>query len=60
MNIDNAIRILSLDNAALTMGFLAEFEEAVKLGLEALKRILAGRVAGHILWEDLLPGETEK
>ncbi len=33
--------------------------KSVQLGIEALNRIQAGRVAGHILWEDKLPGETE-
>ena len=34
--------------------------DALKLGIEALKRINQYRLADHMIEEDLLPGETDE
>ncbi len=60
MTIDKAIEILEDILTCVKLGDPPEEHESIRLGIEALKRIEAGRVAGHILWEDWLPGETLK
>ncbi len=59
MNIAEAIKILNYGTGSSEWAESRITVEATKLGIEALNRIQAGRVAGHILWEDKLPGETE-
>lgn len=60
MNIDKAIEILKDRELAYRKTNFPYRVDAIKLGIEALKQIQAGRVAGHILWKDTLPGETKE
>ena len=59
MNIDKAIQVL-LEGSELSFPWqLKDYEDALKLGTEGLKRIRVLRVAYHCVNYDLLPGETE-
>ena len=59
MNIDKAIRVLSSDNPVLTSDEVPIFDEAIQLGIEALKHYKAHRPAKHGTISTLLPGETK-
>lgn len=58
MTIDKAIELLRMHLVRRDSVAIVDLHEAERIGIEAMKRIQAGRVAGHILWEDKLPGET--
>ncbi len=60
MTIDEAIELLEEQRDLEVFNDFKRIRDGFQLGIEALKRIQAGRVAGHILWEDELPGETEE
>ena len=60
MNIPTAIARLEQLKVDLKYWQAPLKDSALNLATEALKRIQAGRVAGHILWDDKLPGETEE
>ena len=60
MNIDKAIEILTFFSTDPDAFYFPNLTEAIKLGIEALKRIQSARLQ----WTDsplhLLPGETEE
>ncbi len=58
MKLTKAIKLLTTAKEGWPTKNFEQYYKAMELGNEALNRIQAGRVAGHILWEDLLPGET--
>lgn len=59
MTIDKAIEILGLRIKSPFVRANPDTKDAIKLGIEALKRIKECRLADHTIKEDLLPGETE-
>lgn len=60
MNLQKTIEIIDLNIKEAHKNIPPDVKSALQLSVEAMKRIQAGRVAGHILWEDLLPGETQE
>lgn len=60
MNIEKAIEILSDSIADNTLLITLENDQAVKLGIEALKEVDALRKVLKGLGNSLLPGETER
>jgi len=60
VNIEKAIEILEIEEASDFQGITYDFEEAARLGIEALKR--CQYIAEHTdRWAGvLLPGETEE
>ncbi len=60
MKIEKATDELEYPDWLITTNHTPEYDEAVQLGIEALKRIGVGRRTGRFSWEDKLPGETEK
>jgi len=60
MDLPKAIEILTI-NALEEGTFLPpDYIEALKLGIEALRRIKECRLADHMIAEDWLPGETKE
>ena len=59
MNIDKAINILNLITTKTLPGRNKELNDAIKLGIEALKRIKAQRGPGGEIGALGLSGETE-
>ncbi|MBA7570806.1 hypothetical protein ES708_12559 [subsurface metagenome] len=59
MSIDEAIKMLSSDNPVLTPDEVSVFDEAIQLGIEALKRIHESRTPQSVNPHLTLPGETE-
>ena len=60
MTIDEAIEALSYIVVDQPYGFRDEPYEAIRLGIEALKRVKAQRKEPFAFAKALLPGETEK
>ena len=60
MTIDKAIVDLSIQLAVKQRLEWNYQRDALRLGIEALKRIKECRSADHLIREDLLPGETEE
>lgn len=60
MNIDEAIEILEKEEEDTFIGSENDWKCAVKLGIEALKRIKELHSGGYMVREGLLPGETEE
>lgn len=58
MTIDEAIKILDIVQAPPLMHPEHKYNEALKLGIEALKRITEGRNKGYDFFAHSLPGET--
>jgi len=60
MTIDEAIEILDLEISCDFEGNEKDRQDAVKLGIEALKHIYELRHHHNVLPDYLLPGETEE
>ena len=60
MNILKAIEELSDNSSPHELRFTSEYCEAIKLGIEALKRENNNRASSHVAMVWLLPGETEE
>jgi len=60
MTLDKAIEILNRVEPDSRPFDYEEEKEAIRLGIEALKRIQECRLADYMIKEDLLPGETDK
>lgn len=60
MTIQEAIEILQDLHTTLPQSDPELRREAVKLGIEALKRLQDGRQKGYDYFAHLLPGETER
>ena len=60
MTIEKAIEVLTLEVTTNLDSGAEDFNAAVKLGIEALKRIQECRPADYMIKEDYLPGETEE
>jgi len=59
----NIVRAIEILNAIVTAGEYQgdpDDSAAVKLGIEAFRRIEAGRIRGYDYLGHLLPGETEE
>lgn len=59
MTLDKAIEIQRLISITPPSGANQDFIDAIKLGIEAMKRIQECRLTDHLITEDYLPGETE-
>lgn len=59
MNIDKAIDILSVDITYTYPVHFKELQNAIRLGIEALKEVKDARYGNPALDGELLPGETE-
>ncbi len=59
MTIDKAIEILTQYTKGTDMLYLPDFLDALKLGIEALKRVQLQRGIWGMKQDALLPGETE-
>lgn len=57
MKLDKAIEILEALWVGIDIEELPEDQPALQLGIEALKRVKAGRVTLNIHFDDKLPGE---
>jgi len=60
MKLDKAIETLKLYISPTTPSLMPDHDDALKLGIEALKRIQVIRGYPHYQWKQLLPGETEE
>jgi hypothetical protein len=60
MTLDKAIEILEIHAANIYHPEIDGEADAIKLGIEALKRIQECRLADYMIKEDYLPGETEE
>ena len=60
MTIDEAIEILEREERDAFWGSEKKWKGAVKLSIEALKRIQNARAIGYSVPASLLPGETEE
>lgn len=60
MNSSKAIEILSDSANKGVTTFNQDYKDALRLGIEALKRIQINRNQTTIEWVTLLPGETEE
>ena len=60
MTIDKAIKILQTTQYLCGATESQQFGDAIKLGIEALKRLKEVRERGYNLFGHLLPGETEE
>ena len=60
MNIEKAIEILDTHQCDMPRNEVPDLIDAMKLGIEALKRIKEERTGYETYAPDLLPGETEK
>lgn len=60
MKIEKAIEILTNETHELILGVNDDYINAMKLGIEAMKRIQTGRTTGALGVSRLLPGETEE
>jgi hypothetical protein len=60
MTPDEAIKILEVEERGLDPKYHPRLTKALKLGIEALKRIKADRILPYPIVSDLLPGETEE
>ena len=58
MKIDKAIKFLEDDVTVLLLREEPDFTDAVKLGIEALKRVKEARQRVYFISRALLPGET--
>jgi len=58
MNLQKAIEILEKVPANINNPWDFDQQNALKLGIEALKRLKVGRRAGHPYFTAKLPGET--
>jgi len=58
MNIDQAIESLTIELKEGDFAHGSPYENALKLGIEALKRLKEGRQKGYDFFEHLLPRET--
>jgi len=59
MNIDEAIEVFERELEDTFIGSEEKWKRALKLGLEALKRVKWQRIPGGSIRENLLPGETK-
>lgn len=59
MKLDKAIEVLISGSELSRPWLLGGYEEALKLGIEAMKRLQEGRQKGYDFFAHLLPGETE-
>ena len=60
MNITKALEILDLEISCDFDGNEQDRQDAVKLGIEALREVRKSRMGGPLLDGELLPGETEE
>jgi len=60
MKLEKAIEILNLILGDQPSNFQEDDEDALKLGIEALKRVQLQRTHGGVITETMLPGETEE
>ena len=59
MQLEKAIEILENQYKRHKVGGDADYRDAIKLGIEALKEYQYARVGKQLCDGDLLPGETE-
>ena len=59
MTIEKAIEILTYSSEHNTMLITGDEKDALRLGIEAMKRLNECRLADYMIREDLLPGETK-
>jgi len=60
MNLEKAIEILDLELTCDFDGNERDRKNAVKLGIEALKRVIVNRQPIRAHWREPLPGETKE
>lgn len=60
MTLDKAIKELSEHSKFVLVAYNPDLKAAVKLGIEALKRLTETRATGWTNCRQLLPGETKK
>lgn len=60
MKLEKAIEILEIEESQDFQGITYDFEDACRLGIEALKAIKNVRLIDIFYAEGLLPGETEE
>ncbi len=60
MKLTKAIEILQLEQTVEFTGFIVDFNEAIKLGIEALKRVQSQRYSIPTRSISLLKGETKE
>jgi hypothetical protein len=60
MKLEKAIEILDNHQCDLPRNEVPDLVTAIKLGIEALKRIQDGRAKGYDFFAHNLPGETEE
>lgn len=59
MNLEKAIEILDTHQCDMPRNEVPDLIDAVKLGIEALKRVKHTRQPHLYFWQVALPGETE-
>ncbi len=59
MNIEEAIEVLEQDHTSQETGEQSDYQDAIQLGIDALKWIKEGRVTYTMFPNKPLPGETE-
>ena len=59
MKLERAIEVLKEGSELSQPWLLKDYEAALQLGIEALKRVDECRLADHTIKEDLLPGEDK-
>ena len=60
MNIEKAIEILKIELSGWLPNYPDDLGDALKLGIEALKRIQDMRISPCCTADEILPGETEE